>query len=115
MDTLQKQRFIQRIAAANQLDATGTKIRWSSHAITELVNDQLTRTDIEQALLDCELIEDYPHLNRPLPDCLVLAWLSTGKPVHVVAAMDEKNDRVFVVTVYSPSRERWKDDWKTRR
>ena len=61
------------------------------------------------------VIEDYPTLHRPLPDCLVLAWLATGEPVHVVAAIDEINDRWFVVTVYKPSVEEWENEWRTRK
>ena len=47
--------------------------------------------------------------------CLVLGWLATGEPFHAVIAVDEVNDRLFVVTVYKPSPEEWEDDWQTRK
>lgn len=115
MDTLTKQDFIRKKATENQDDPRGEKIYWSRHATAELVNDVLDRTDVEIALQRCEVIEDYPAGHRPLPDCLVLAVLASGIPIHVVVAVDEANDRIFVVTAYVPSSDRWQDDWRTRR
>jgi hypothetical protein len=87
---------------------------WSRHAIQELVADDLTRTQVEHALETCEVIEDYPTAHRPLPDCLVLGYLTPDEPAHVVVAIDVERDRVFVVTVYRPDSEVWFDDWRTR-
>jgi len=115
MNTEDKRRFIRWKACQNRSDPEGAKIRWSRHGITELVNEEWSRTLVEEALQNCEVIEDYPALHRPLPDCLVLGWLATGEPLHAVIAIDEVNDRLFVVTVYKPSPEEWEDDWRTRR
>jgi hypothetical protein len=115
MDAEAKQAFVREKARQNERDPEGTKVMWSRHAVTELVADDLTRRQVERALQQCELIEDYPLLHRPLPDCLVLGWLTVGAPVHVVVAIDLKRDRVFMVTVYKPSEEEWEDDWRTRK
>ncbi len=40
---MQKQAFIQRISAKNQADADGARIRWSRHAVTALIEDNLQR------------------------------------------------------------------------
>jgi hypothetical protein len=69
------------------------------------------RTDWKLA----RLIEDYPAAHRALPDCLVLGWLRGNDPFHAVVAVDERNDSLFMVTVYKPSPEEWEDDWKTRK
>ncbi len=37
------------------------------------------------------------------------------QPFHAVAALDERQDRLLMVTVYAPSREEWESDWRTRR
>jgi hypothetical protein len=42
------------------------------------------------------------------------AHLPAGEPLHAVIAVDEPNDRLFVVTVYRPDPRRWTDD-RTRR
>jgi hypothetical protein len=115
MKYLDKQRFIQQKARENQADPQGIKVRWSQHATAELVNDDLTRADVEAALIFCEVVEEYPEWHRPLPDCLVLGSLLDGRPIHAVVALDEANDRIFMVTVYLPSIDRWHDDWRTRR
>jgi len=37
------------------------------------------------------------------------------RPLHAVVAIDEQNERIFVVTVYVPSKERWSYDWRIRK
>ncbi|MGC9395315.1 MAG: DUF4258 domain-containing protein [Anaerolineae bacterium] len=115
MESEFKQAFIRNKASQNVRDVTGAYVLWSRHAIQELVADDLTRSQVEQALQICEIIEDYPTLHRPLPDCLVLGRLPTGEPVHVVVAIDVQQDRIFVVTVYRPDSREWKYDWRTRK
>lgn len=115
MDQLAKQKFIRQIATKNQADPEGSQVYWSRHAIVEMVKDDLTRSEIEQALQQCEIIENYPAGHRPLPDCLVLAYLSNNRPFHAVIAIDESRNRIFIITVYLPSLERWHNDWRTRK
>jgi hypothetical protein len=68
---------------------------------------------VESSLAGCEVIEDYPAAH-PLPDCLVLAMLDDGDPIHAVVAIDEVNERIFLVTVYRPDPARWLDE-RTRK
>ncbi len=112
---VEKQSFIRQKARENIGDSIGEKILWSRHAVAALVDDSLSRMDVESALQHGQIIEDYPPAHRPLPDCLIFATLSVGKPIHAVVAIDEPNDRIFVVTVYVPTRERWENDWRTRK
>ena len=91
------------------------KVLWSSHATRKLQSESLQRKEVESALSNCEVIEDYPWLTRRLPDCLVLAFTPNDNPLHVVVALDESQDRIFIVTVYRPDRKRWENDWKTRK
>jgi len=115
MDKIDKQRFIRQVATRNVHDPDASKVLWSRHAVAALINDHLQRRNVEDALQHCQVIEDYPPSHRPLPDCLVLAILADGRPIHVVAAVDESNDRIFIVTVYIPASDRWEDDWQTRK
>jgi len=39
------------------------------------------------------------------------AWFSSSMMQNLVA-IDRKSDRIIIITVYSPSRERWSNDWK---
>lgn len=114
LETPQKQAFIRSKALENQHAGTKDTVLWSRHAISKLVVEGLVRLHVEAALQTCKLIEDYPIVGRPLPDCLVLGFWRE-QPIHVVVALDAEGDRIFVVTVYTPSFERWKDDWQTRK
>ncbi|MBI5498067.1 MAG: DUF4258 domain-containing protein [Deltaproteobacteria bacterium] len=61
------------------------------------------------------MIEDYPAVHRPLPDCLVLGWAAAGAPVHAVVAVDKASNRVVIVTAYRPDPMRWSDGFTRRR
>ena len=115
MDFNDKQRFIQEKARDNAFDLAAEKILWSRHGVAALIDDGLSRADVEIALQRSHIIEDYPPTHRPLPDCLVLAVLSPDKPIHAVIAIDEPHDRIFIVTVYIPTNDRWENDWQTRK
>lgn len=80
----------------------------------KLRTEELRKSEIEYALKDCVLVEDYNVVGRPLPDCLVLGFIN-DEPVHVVTVLDEDFDRILIVTVYKPSAERWEDGWKKRK
>jgi hypothetical protein len=108
MNALTKQIFIRE-------KATERKVKWTRHALNELASEPVSVSEVEIALRQTEVIEDYPHLHRYLPDCLVLAFVSPGKPIHCVVAIDEPQDYILIVTVYLPTAQEWKDDWRTRK
>jgi hypothetical protein len=115
LDVAEKQSFIRLRASQNEDDPEGAYVLWSRHAITELVNEGWSRKSVEQALRNCESVEDYPEGRRTLPDCLALCRQVDDVPVHAVVAIDEARERILLVTVYRPSTEAWKDDWRTRK
>lgn len=108
MDAIAKQHFI-------RTKATEQKIKWSVHALGELASEPWTVSQVEFALRRAEVIEDYPHAHRHLPDCLVLSFGLTGEPVHVVVALNESKEYILIVTVYCPNEQEWKNDWRTRK
>jgi hypothetical protein len=114
MNRDEKQTFIRQKATESRDLCIDTKIYWSRHAITALIDDGLSRIEVETALQSCEVIENYLAVHRPLPDCLVLGFRTDHSAIHAVIAVDEVNDRIFVITVYLPAKDRWLDDWRTR-
>jgi hypothetical protein len=60
-----------------------------------------------------EVIEEYPR-DKYLPSYLVYTEYR-GEPIHIHVAVDTAGDRVTIVTVYRPSRDKWEKDLKTRR
>jgi hypothetical protein len=70
--------------------------------------------DIEQVLLTGEIIEQNADAS-PYPTCLVLGWLPSGDPLHVVCSRGNIEPALRIVTVYEPDDALWKSDYKTRK
>ncbi|WHZ24816.1 MAG: hypothetical protein OJF47_003928 [Nitrospira sp.] len=83
----------------------------SIHAQQERLEDDLDIDEIEKAVLQGELIEEYPNDPRG-PSCLV-GGMAGVKPIHVVLGwatrkqLTEKTLRM--ITVYIPRPPKWKD------
>jgi len=58
-------------------------------------------------------IASYPE-DKPNPSALVLGF-EKGEPVHIVVARSGDSGECTVVTVYTPGRAIWNDDFRTRR
>jgi hypothetical protein len=113
MSLKEKEGFIRK-KAGEHVPGSNEKISWSLHAVSKLRKEEMRKTDIENSLKECIIIEDYVMEGRPLPGCLVLGFIGQI-PVHTVIAIDREFDRIFIITVYKPSAERWDNDWKKRK
>ena len=72
----------------------------------------ITIPDIKQAIMNGEIIEDYPA-DYPYPSCLILGYTMDKAPLHLVCGASGED--LYIVTVYRPSPEKWERDWKTRK
>jgi hypothetical protein len=61
------------------------RYRLTRHATIARLERGITIAEIEKALLNGEIIEHYPG-SEPYPSCLVLGWLTSGDPLHVVCS-----------------------------
>ena len=59
--------------------------RITGHANIVRSERGITIPDMEQALLNGEIIEAYPD-DKPYPSCLVLGWLDSFDPLHIVCS-----------------------------
>ena len=66
------------------------------------------------ALQQAQIIEEYAHQHRYLPDCLVLTFV-LDEPMHCVIGINQPQDYILIVTVYRPRPEEWNHDWRTRK
>ncbi len=89
------------------------RIEWQRHALERMAERDIGRSEVLQVLLVGERIEDYPD-TKPFPSALLLGWSGT-RPLHVVAAFDSSEDRVFVITAYEPDLEHFRPGFETRR
>ncbi len=90
------------------------QFRVTEHATMQRLERNISIEDIKRVLLNGKIIENVPK-SKPYPSCLVLGWLRTGDPLHVKCSMGTKEPRLRIVTVYEPSDEEWKPDYKTRK
>ncbi|MBI3962974.1 MAG: DUF4258 domain-containing protein [Deinococcus sp.] len=84
---------------------------YSVHAEAERQAERPRVQDVENALLNGDVLEDYPHDPRG-PSCLVLGF-SGRKPVHIVCGHTSLG-KLRVITVYIPRTPKWSDP-RTRR
>ncbi|WP_295919628.1 DUF4258 domain-containing protein [Anaerovibrio lipolyticus] len=84
------------------------KVEWTNHVAQRLLQRGITRQEVKQAILMGEIIENYPD-DYPYPSCLILG----GNHIHVVCGIGE--GRLWIITAYRPSLEKWESDLKTRK
>ena len=89
------------------------RIEWRRHVLQKTAERGLSLQAIRDVLLTGERIRDYAD-DKPFPSALFLGY-DVGRPLHVVAACDETQSRVFVITAYEPSLDIFEADYKTKR
>jgi len=87
-------------------------IEWRKHALERMLQRNITRHEVKEALLFGEVIEVYSD-DKPFESALFLHVNS--KPLHVVASLDENTNVVYVITAYRPDNANFANDFKTRR
>ncbi len=80
---------------------------YSLHAEIERKADELTFHQIEKALLNSEILEDYPDTGRG-ESCLVLGF-SDDIPIHAVCGW--RGLKLSLITVYVPKPPKFIDPW----
>ncbi len=88
--------------------------RLTRHATIVRLERGVTIVELERSLLNGEIIEHYPD-DKPYPSCLVLGWLISGDPLHVVCSRGNVEPSLRIVTVYEPEEALWESDYKTRK
>ncbi|RKZ85883.1 MAG: DUF4258 domain-containing protein [Candidatus Parabeggiatoa sp. nov. 1] len=71
---------------------------YTHHAEIERRSDNLTLAQVETALLNSEILEQYPDTGRG-ESCLLLGFAGSD-PIHVVCGW--RGDKVAIITVYIP-------------
>ena len=88
------------------------KIRWTNHVIVRLFQRNINQKDIEIALLNGEIIEEYEN-DYPYPSCLVYGINLNNEVLHIVCGINEME--LWIITAYYPDNIKWEDDLKTRK
>ena len=80
---------------------------YSHHADLERKADNLTLTQVEEALLTSTILEQYPDTGRGA-SCLLVGF-SEAIPIHVVCGW--RGEKVVLITVYIPGPPKFVDPW----
>jgi len=75
------------------------------HAIRRRVERKISTHDIENAILNGEIIEEYPD-DKPFPSCLIAGQTRGGELLYVVCAIAPV---VKIITVYVHKEDEWVD------
>jgi len=87
-------------------------IEWRKHALERMLQREIYRSEVKEALIAGEIIEVYED-DKPFGSALF--FYIKSKPLHVVASFDEKKSVVYIVTAYRPNKDSFEDDFKTRK
>ena len=91
--------------------------RFTDHARREMDGEPLGIIHIEEVLqvLDTgEIIEEYPD-DKPYPSCLLLGRTVVNRPLHIVCAPVQAEEKLIIITTYQPDPNRWQPDFKRRK
>ena len=88
------------------------EIRWTNHIMVRLLQRNITQEDIEIALLNGEIIEEYEE-DYPYPSCLVYGITLNNKILHIVCGVGDID--LWIITAYYPDDLEWEKDLKTRK
>ena len=84
--------------------------RLTVHAVIRSKQRGIKTEDMESAILNGEVIEEYPN-DKPFPSCLIYGNTPDYKPLHVVCSLAPVSD---IITFYFPDESIW-IDYKIRR
>lgn len=89
------------------------KILYTEHALDKMNIEEeiITKDEVRDVIFNGDIIEDYPEDIRG-HSCLILGCSGKGRLVHVVCS--PKKDYLGIITVYLPSQEKWRNDFRNK-
>lgn len=91
---------------------TDETIAFTQHLQVRMHQRGIHYADVLAVIETGKIIEQYPT-DYPYPSCLVLGAAVDKKSIHVVCGVGAS--RLWVITTYYPSAEKWEPDGKTRK
>jgi len=79
--------------------------RFSDHAVKRMLKRAIDRSEVENAIMTGEVIEEYPD-DKYSPSCLVYGKTKEGRNLHVQVSLPPS---VVVITTYEPKSTEWID------
>lgn len=88
------------------------KIMWTNHVVVRLLQRNIAQEDVESAILNGEIIEEYEN-DYPYPSCLVYGINLKNEVLHIVCGINKT--KLWIITAYYPDNIKWNEDLKTRK
>lgn len=86
--------------------------RWTNHIMIRLLQRNISQADIENALLNGEIIEEYEN-DYPYPSCLIYGLTINKKVIHIVCGSNGLD--LWLITAYYPDNIEWETNKKIRK
>lgn len=94
----------ERILERTRSQARRGEIRITAHAHQEMVDENITTSELLQTLETAGVLEHYPEHRRGAC-CLLGGRSEAGRPLHVVCTTTR--EVLIVITVYEPRPPKW--------
>jgi len=82
---------------------------FTKHGDTERQNENITITEIEEALLNGRILENYKDTGRG-GSSLMVGFTEMGKPIHIVCG--KRGNELVIITVYIPMPPKFKTPYQ---
>ncbi|MBF0228179.1 MAG: DUF4258 domain-containing protein [Desulfamplus sp.] len=86
------------------------KIIFTGHAVERMFKRGISKSEICMCIENGDIIEEYPD-DTPYPSLLLLGFVQE-RPIHIVLAIDNKNESCVIVTAYEPDIKLWGENLK---
>lgn len=99
--------IIQKIQACYKNDA----VVFTRHAIDEMKHEEFGRiyeAEVSEVIGSAKIIKEYPD-DTPYPSYLIYGRTQVDRPIHLVCAYNDEDERIIIVTVYEPDPDLWID------
>ena len=88
-------------------------IKYRIHATKRMFERDIEEIDIFETLERGIIIEDYGE-DYPFPSVLINRDIKTKRPIHMVVGIDIESKCLYIITVYEPDSEKWKNNFRKR-
>ena len=89
------------------------KLIFRIHALQRMFSRSISDEEVRFVVEKGEVIENYEN-DTPYPSKLILGKFGL-KNLHVVAAVNDADKEIIIITVYEPDPHLWDNNFKTRR
>jgi len=83
------------------------QFEFSQHAVDQSIIRHISAQEVQEAIAEAEIIEDYPN-DKYGPSCLLLRFTQAGRPLHIQCSYPSR-PLVKIITLYEPNPRLWID------